>query len=254
MPALFVGHGTPMNAIETNRYTEAWQALAAEIPRPKAILAISAHWYIRGTAVTANEKQKTIHDFHGFPPELFAIEYGAAGDPALADRIKTLLAPTPVALDSSWGLDHGTWSVLIHMYPHADIPVLQLSIDGAQPPQFHYDLGKRLQSLRDEGILVIGLGNIVHNLGVMNRSPTAPPHDWATQFNEQVRKAIEERDHESLIHYERAGEPARLSIPTPEHYLPLLYVVGAQADNETATIVCDGIDLSSISMLSARIG
>lgn len=254
IPAVFIGHGTPMNALERNRYTDAWTSLAASMPTPRAILAISAHWYIRGTAVTSNERQKTIHDFYGFPPELFAMDYSAPGDPALANRIVDVAKPTSVTLDESWGIDHGTWSVLAHMFPKKEIPVLQLSIDGTKPPDFHYELGKRLATLRDEGVLLLGSGNVVHNLGALQRSTTAPPYDWATQFDEYVRKAVESGDHDALIHPERAGQAARLSIPSAEHYLPLLYIMGAQRKDEKPSIVCDGIDLASISMLTVRIG
>jgi 4,5-DOPA dioxygenase extradiol len=254
MPAAFIGHGTPMNALETNRYTEAWKNFGSSISRPSAILAISAHWYTRSIGVTAQEKPQTIHDFGGFPQALFDIQYPAPGDPKLALRIRDLLQPLPVQLDHAWGLDHGTWSILIHMFPQADIPVVQLSIDATQSPEFHYDLGKKLTVLRDAGVLVLGAGNIVHNLGLMQRSITARTHEWAQRFNDQVLDHVRRRDHRPLIEYESFGEAARLSVPTPEHYLPILYVLGAQRDDDAVSILVDGIDLGSISMLSFAIG
>jgi 4,5-DOPA dioxygenase extradiol len=254
MPAVFFGHGSPMNALERNRYTEAWRALGEAVPKPKAILAVSAHWTTRGTRVTADEAPKTIHDFYGFPQALFDIRYPAPGDPELAGRVRELLAPVSVQADTSWGLDHGTWSVLVHAYPDASVPVLQLSIDATQPAQFHYDLGSKLAPLRDEGVLVAGFGNVVHNLQVMRRAQNAAPFDWAVRFNDAVRKALASGQHDALIHYDRFGEDARLSVPTPEHYLPLLYVAGLQAKEESVSIAVDGIDLGSIGMLSAVVG
>jgi 4,5-DOPA dioxygenase extradiol len=254
MPAVFFGHGSPMNAIERTRYSEAWRGIGGSLPKPRAVLAVSAHWYTRGTLVTADERPKTIHDFYGFPKALFDMQYPAPGDPRLAERVRELLAPVQVRPDRSWGLDHGTWSVLVHVYPDADIPVLQLSIDATQPAQFHYDLGRKLAPLRDEGVLVAGFGNIVHNLQSMRRTPDAPPFAWAARFEDGVRKALVERDHQALVDWERFGEDARLSVPTPEHYLPLLYVAGAQRENEEVSIAVDGIDLGSISMLTAVVG
>jgi 4,5-DOPA dioxygenase extradiol len=254
MPAVFFGHGSPMNAIERTRYSDAWRALGESLPKPRAVLAVSAHWYTRGTLVTADERPKTIHDFYGFPKALFDVEYEAPGDPKLAERVREVLAPVDVRPDRSWGLDHGTWSVMVHVYPEANVPVLQLSIDATKPPQFHYDLGAKLAPLRDEGVLVAGFGNVVHNLQAMKRAPNAPPFDWAARFENGVRKALVEQDHDALVHFERFGEDARLSVPTPEHYLPLLYVAGARRKGETASIAVDGIDLGSISMLTAVIG
>jgi 4,5-DOPA dioxygenase extradiol len=254
MPAAFIGHGTPMNALERNRHTDAWRAFAASIPKPKAILTISAHWYTHGVGVTAMEKPKTIHDFGGFPQALFDIEYPAPGDPKLAHRVKELLAPLSVQLDRNWGLDHGTWSILVHMFPEANIPVLQLSIDGTQPPQFHYDLGKKLGALREAGVLILGSGDVVHNLGLMHRDEHAAAYDWATSFNDHVKDCLQKRDHAPLVNFESFGEAARLSIPTPEHYLPMLYILGLQRDADELSVLTDGIDLSSISMLSFAIG
>ena len=249
MPAIFFGHGSPMNTLANNRYTQTWARLGAATGKPKAILAISAHWYTRGTAVTAMAKPKTIHDFYGFPQELFAVEYPAPGDPGLAARVRELLAPTEVSLDQSWGLDHGTWSVLKHAFPGADVPVVQLSIDAMRPAAFHFALGTRLSPLRDEGILIAGSGNVVHNLRMMGRDGGAP-YDWAVRFDEYVRDALTTKQYDRLIEYHEAGKDARLSVPTPEHYLPLLYVLGAQRPDETASIAVDGIELNTIAMLS----
>ena len=254
IPAVFFGHGSPMNALARNEYSEAWKRVGESLPRPRAVLAVSAHWYTRGTLVTADERPKTVHDFYGFPKALFDVEYPAPGDPALVERVRELLAPVAVRPDRSWGLDHGTWSVLVHVYPKADVPVLQLSIDATQPPQFHYDLGRKLAALRDEGVLLAGFGNVVHNLQAMRRTEDAAPFDWAARFESAIRKALIERDHDALVHWERLGDDARLSVPTPEHYLPLLYVAGAQRDREKVSIPADGIDLGSISMLCAVVG
>ena len=254
MPVAFFGHGSPMNALTRNRYTEVWQAMAASFPRPKAILAVSAHWYTAGTAVTVNAHQKTIHDFYGFPQALFDLQYPAPGDPQLAERVRELLAPLPVQADTSWGLDHGAWSVLLHAYPGARIPVIQLSMDSTKPASFHYDVAGRLAPLRGEEVLVAGFGNVVHNLRLMKRNPDDPPHDWAVRFEQRVREALLARDHDTLVHLERLGEDARLSVPTPEHYLPLLYTIGLQREDEDASIAVDGIENGSLSMLSAVVG
>ena len=254
MPAVFFGHGSPMNALERNRYSEAWARIGASLPRPKAILAVSAHWYTRGTLVTADERPKTVHDFYGFPKALFDMEYRAPGDPKLVERVRELLAPVQVRPDRSWGLDHGTWSVLVHAYPQADIPVLQLSIDATQPPGFHYDVGRKLAALRDEDVLVAGFGNIVHNLQAMRRTPDAAPFDWAARFESAIRAALLEGDDDTIVDWERIGEDARLSAPTPEHYLPLVYVAGTRRRGDKVSIPVDGIDLGSISMLCAIVG
>ena len=250
MPVIFFGHGTPMNTLARNRYTETWRALGEALPRPKAILCVSAHWYTHGTGVTAMARPETIHDFYGFPQALFDVQYPAPGDPALAARVRDLLSPVDVDLDQTWGLDHGTWSVLVHAFPDANVPVVQLSIDGMQPPRFHYDLGRRLAPLRDEGVLVIGSGNVVHNLRLINRRDDGPPFDWAVRFNDRVRDALARRDHDVLIDYTALGEDAALSVPTPEHYLPLLYIAGARRDDDALSVLTDGIELASISMLS----
>jgi 4,5-DOPA dioxygenase extradiol len=254
MPAVFIGHGSPMNTLAHNQYTDVWKEIGETVPRPTAILAVSAHWYIRGTAVTAMQTPKTIHDFGGFPKALFDFQYPAPGSTALAKRVGEVLAPLAVRMDESWGLDHGTWSVLAHVFPQADIPVVQLSIDATQPPAFHYDLGKRLASLRDEGVLVFASGNVVHNLGVLNWSGDAPAYDWAVRFNDVVRDQVQRRDHQPLIEYQEMGDDARMAIPTPEHYLPLLYILGLQGESEPATIAVDGLQNASISMLSVMVG
>jgi 4,5-DOPA dioxygenase extradiol len=242
-----------MNTLARNRYTETWHRLGESVPRPRAILCVSAHWYTHGTGVTAMAHPETIHDFYGFPQALFDVQYPAPGDPALAAQVRDLLQPVDVELDQTWGLDHGTWSVLVHAFPDARIPVVQLSIDGMQPPRFHYELGRRLAPLRDEGVLVIGSGNVVHNLRLINRNDDAAPFDWAVRFNERVRKGLVARDHEVLIEYS-GGEDAALSVPTPEHYLPLLYVAALHAEDEPISFPVDGIDKGSLGMLTAVAG
>jgi 4,5-DOPA dioxygenase extradiol len=254
MPVAFFGHGSPMNTLEQNRHTKAWAAAGRAFPKPKAILAVSAHWYIRGTAVTAMERPPTIHDFGGFPPALHAVQYPAPGDPALAARVKELLAPVNVTLDREWGLDHGTWSVLAHVYPDASVPVVQLAIDATRPPHFHFEMGQRLAALRDEGILLLGSGNIVHNLRVIQWGRSTQPYPWATQFDAAARGWLERRDHAPLIDYMAAGEAARMSVPTPDHYLPLLYVIGAQRADDRLDVLTDGIEMGSISMLAFSMG
>ncbi len=254
MPTVFIGHGNPMNTFARNRYTDAWRKLGGELPRPAAIVAVSAHWYSPGTAVTAMAKPPTIHDFGSFPQSLFDFQYPSPGSPELARRVRDLLAPTVVREDDKWGLDHGTWSVLAHMYPNADIPVVQLRIDSTQLPAFHYEMGQRLAPLREEGVLVAGFGNIVHNLGELDWNDDARPLDWAVRFNDAVRERVLKRDHQPLVEYESLSDDSRPSIPTPEHYLPLLYILGAQSDNDAASVVVDGIQNASISMLSVVIG
>ncbi len=255
MPAIFLGHGNPMNALQTNTYTKAWAAIGTGIPRPKAVLSISAHWYIAGTAITAMQTPRTIHDFGGFPQELYEVKYPAPGDPALADTIRSLLSPHSVNLDDQWGLDHGTWSVLCHVYPKADIPVVQLSINHTKPASFHYEIGKKLAPLRDEGILIIGSGNVVHNLRAYAWSqPLAKPYDWAIRFEKQVQELLLAEDYGPLINYENLGDDALLSVPTPDHYLPLLYVIGCRKRGEKISFPVKGIDGGTISMLAVQIG
>ena len=255
MPTIFFGHGNPMNALAQNSYTKAWAAIGKSIPRPKAVLAISAHWYIPNCAVTSNLQPPTIHDFGGFPEELFQVEYPAPGSLELASRLKDLLLPVAVSLDESWGLDHGTWSVLKHVVPAADIPIVQLSIDRSQPPLYHYGLGKRLAPLREDGVLIIGSGNIVHNLSAyVWDEPGIQPFDWALRFETKVRELILHGDDAQLVNYEHFGHDARLAAPTPEHYLPLLYVLGLRQKNERASFPVEGVDGGSISMLAVQIG
>ncbi|TAK00515.1 MAG: 4,5-DOPA dioxygenase extradiol, partial [Candidatus Manganitrophaceae bacterium] len=227
MPVFFFGHGNPMNALQQNAYTKGWAAIGAEIPRPRAILSVSAHWYLPGTAVTAMPRPRTIHDFGGFPRELYEVTYPAPGDAVLASFVQALLVPLPVERDESWGLDHGTWSVLRHVYPKADIPVVQLQIDEAEPALFHYKIGQRLAPLRDEGVLVIGSGNLVHNLHAYAWGRHVPePYDWAVRFEKRARELMVAGDDAPLIDYESLGRDALLSVPTPDHYLPLLYLLG----------------------------
>lgn len=254
MPALFFGHGSPMNAIAHNRYSKVWRRIGESVPRPAAILAISAHWYIRDTAVTAMEAPRTIHDFGGFPKELYSVQYPAPGNPLFAQRVRDLLAPLEVTLDRSWGLDHGAWSVLVHAFPAADVPTVQLSMDATQPPAFHYELAKRLAPLRDEGVLILGSGNIVHNLGLIQWTADAPPYDWAVRFDEAVRQRLEARDHSAMIEYPAFGPDARLSVPTPEHFLPLLYVIAQQREDEAVSFPIGGIEYGSIGMRAVAVG
>ena len=252
MPAIFFGHGNPMNAVAENPYAKKWSAMGRGLPRPKSVLAISAHWYVEQTAVTAAPAPRTIHDFGGFPRELYEVQYPAPGDPQLAQRIRDLIgAGISVAMDQRWGFDHGTWSVLIHVFPQADVPVVQLSIDETQPPQFHYELGKRLAPLRDEGVLIVGSGNVVHNLHTFawGRHP-AEPFDWAQRFEARVRELLLADDYAPLVDYESLGRDALLSVPTPDHYLPLLYVLGARRPSDTLTFPVEGIDGGSVSMLA----
>ena len=255
MPAIFFGHGNPMNALSRNAYTEGWASIGRSIPRPRAVLAVSAHWYLPTTAVTTNTGPRTIHDFGGFPQELYEVEYSAPGSPELARHVKDLLSPVPVGLDESWGLDHGTWAVLCHVFPDADIPVVQLSIDETQPPQFHYEIGKRLAPLREEGVLVMGSGNIVHNLHAYAWGRHGVnPFDWAVRFERQARELLLKGNDDLLIAYERLGQDAMLSIPTPDHYLPLLYVMGARRKGEQVSFPVEGVDGGSVSMLAVQIG
>jgi 4,5-DOPA dioxygenase extradiol len=255
LPAVFFGHGNPMNAIQHNAYTEAWSEIGRKIGKPKAILSISAHWYVPMSGVTISTSPRTIHDFGGFPEELFRVQYPAPGEPALAQRVQKLLAPIAVEQDPHWGLDHGTWSVLCHVYPEADVPIVQLSIDERQSPEFHFELGRRLAPLREEGVLIVGSGNLVHNLHTYawGRHPQAP-YDWAVRFEQQAREMLLQGEHKPLIGYEDLGRDAHLSVPTPDHYLPLLYAMGARQPGDSVSFPVEGVDGGSISMLSVRIG
>lgn len=255
LPAIFFGHGNPMNALAKNNYTRAWASIGTSIPRPKAIVSVSAHWYVPGAAVTISTSPRTIHDFGGFPAELYQVNYPAPGDPELARRIQQLLKPTPVYLDDRWGLDHGTWSVLCHVYPQADVPVIQLSIDETQPPAFHYEIGRRLAPLRDEGILIVGSGNLVHNLHTYAWGRhTVEPFDWAVRFEERARQLMSNGEDKLVVGYEELGREAMLSVPTPDHYLPLLYVLGARDRGEAVAYPVEGVDGGSISMLAVQVG
>ncbi len=255
MPVIFFGHGNPMNALQDNAYTRGWSAIGAALPRPRAILCISAHWYLPGIAVTAMPKPRTIHDFGGFPRPLYEVDYPAPGDPELARRVQALLNPLPVVLDQEWGLDHGTWSVLCHLYPDADIPVVQLGIDETQPAANHYAIGRRLAPLRDEDILVIGSGNLVHNLHTYAWGRhSAEPFDWAVRFERKARELIVAGNDQPLIAYETLGHDAALAAPTPEHYLPLLYVLALRREGEPVAFPVEGMDGGSISMLAVKIG
>lgn len=255
MPAIFFGHGNPMNALLENAYTDGWKLIGRRLPKPKAVVMVSAHWYFPATAVTISPRPRTIHDFGGFPRELYEVEYPAEGSPELAERVRELLAPVDVEFDERWGLDHGTWSVLCHVFPAADVPVVQLSIDETRPPEFHYEMGKRLSPLRDEGVLVAGSGNLVHNLHTYAWGRhRAEPFDWAVRFEQQAREFLKSGTDAPLVAYENLGRDAQLSIPTPEHYLPLLYVMGARRAGEEVTFPVEGVDGGSVSMLTVRVG
>jgi 4,5-DOPA dioxygenase extradiol len=255
MPAVFVGHGNPLNALAQNAWTAQWQALSRALPRPRAILCISAHWYLPATLVMANARPRTIHDFGGFPRELFEVQYPAPGDPALAQRVAQLLAPLPVPQDHSWGLDHGAWSVLVHLFPGADIPVIQLSLDDTRDAAWHFTLAEQLAPLRDEGVLILGSGNLVHNLHAYGWGRHVPaPYDWAQRFEDFARTQMQAKKFDALMNYETLGEDARLSVPTPEHYLPLLYVLAQCRDDDAVSFPVEGVDGGSISMLAVRIG
>lgn len=255
MPALFFGHGNPMNALQRNDWTNAWNAIGASLPRPRAVLFISAHWYLPATLLTAMMAPRTIHDFGGFPRELYQVQYPAPGSPELARRVQEILKPLVVELDHSWGLDHGTWSVLHHVYPAADIPVVQLSIDETQPAAFHFELGERLGALRDEGILIVGSGNMVHNLHTYAWGKHIPePFDWALRFETAAKRLLNAGEFEPLINFESLGPDALLAIPTPDHYLPLLYVLGTRRQDDAVTFPVQGFDGGSISMLAVQVG
>ena len=255
MPAVFFGHGNPMNAIETNDYTEAWRQFGQNIPRPQAILAISAHWYLPGTAVSGNLTPETIHDFGGFPQSLYKVTYPAPGSPELARRVQDLLLPLEISFDERRGLDHGTWSVLCHVFPEADIPIVQLSIDSTKDPEFHYATGRYLQPLRDEGVLIVGSGNLVHNLHKYEwGGEKVKPFDWAVLFEQKARQLMLEGNERALVDYRHIDRDARLSVPTPDHYLPLLYVLGLRREHDKLSFPVEGFEGGSLSMLSVRIG
>jgi len=255
MPAIFFGHGNPLNALMKNDYTEKWATIGVSISRPSAVLCISAHWYLPGIAVTATAAPRTIHDFGGFPKALYEVQYPAPGSPDLAARIRELLKPLDVSLETQWGLDHGTWSVLCHVYPNADVPVVQLQIDETREPQFHYELGRQLAGLRDEGVLIMGSGNLVHNLHAYAWGKhEVEPFEWAVRFEAQAREFIMAGNHAPLVDYELLGRDALLSAPTPDHYLPLLYVLGARLETDKVSFPVSGFDGGSISMLAVQFG
>lgn len=256
MPVLFLGHGNPMNAIGDNIWSRAWADIGRQLPRPRVVLSISAHWYVPETAATAMVAPRTIHDFGGFPQALFDVSYPAPGDPWLVQRLQELLVPVAVRADQEWGLDHGSWSVLRHVFPAADVPVVQLSINRAEPPSFHYQLGQRLRPLRDEGVLLLGSGNVVHNLRAYRwKEASAPPFEWAGRFEATVCELIERGEHAALVDYATLDRDAELAIPTPDHYLPLLYVLGASEPGEAVRFHARGaLDGGSMSMLSVVMG
>lgn len=256
MPALFLGHGSPMNVLQENRYTRAWRKAGETLPRPRAIIAVSAHWFTQGTAVTAMEDPRTIHDFGGFPQALFDTRYPAPGSPELAQQIADALDPVAVRLDHEWGFDHGSWGVLIKMYPEADIPVVQLSVDATQPPAWHFEQGKKLAALRDSGVMLVASGNVVHNLRKVSWDETSDAWPWALNFNQYVRNNLDyqgEAATHPLVNFMQHPD-AKESNPTPEHFLPLLYVLGARQPDEPVTVPIDGIEMGAISMLSVQVG
>jgi len=253
MPVLFVGHGSPMNAIERNEFTEGWRVMAEKMEKPNAILCISAHWETNGTFVTSMANPKTIHDFGGFPQQLFDIQYPAPGSPELAKETQAAVTGKSVGLDEKWGLDHGAWSVISQMYPDASIPVIQLSLDYKQNAQGHYDLAKELGPLRKKGVLILGSGNMVHNLRVIEWSRQIRGFDWAVEANEKFKRLIAENEHQQLIEYQKLGSAVNLAIPTPEHYLPLLYVLALKNEGEAVTFFNDKTVMGSVSMTSLKI-
>jgi len=253
MPVLFIGHGSPMNAIEENEFSQAWSAVGITLPHPKAILAISAHWETSGTKVTAMEKPKTIYDFYGFPKELYEVSYPAPGSPDLVQTVRKVIKLTEVQPDMTWGLDHGTWSVLHRMFPKADVPVVQMSLDRSKGPLHHYQLGQQLKELREEGVLIVSSGNIVHNLR-MTIFDDKLKFDWAEAFDTKVKQWILAGDHEPMIEYEKQGHEAALAINSAEHYLPLLYTLGVKDEGESISFFADKVTYGAISMRSVRIG
>lgn len=256
MPALFLGHGSPMNAIEENEFVIGFRNIAKNIPKPNAILCISAHWETKGTFVTAMQNPRTIHDFGGFPKELFAVQYNAPGSPDLAKETKLLITKTVVGLDDKWGLDHGAWSVIKHLYPDADIPVIQMSIDYTQTPQYHYELAQQIKSLREKGVLIIGSGNMVHNLRMVAWKQLNENFgfDWAIEANEKMKKYILNSNHKELVNFRSQGKAFDLAIPTPEHYLPLIYTLAMQEKNEAIKLFNDKPVAGALTMTSVKIG
>ncbi len=257
MPVLFVGHGSLMYAIEENEFVQTWRRLEEELPKPKAIIAVSAHWETRGTQVTAMQHPQTIHDFGGFPQELYAVQYPAPGNPELAKEAIETIKGTPVIADKKWGLDHGTWSVIRRIYPKADIPIIQLSLDYNKTPQQHYELAKELAAFREKGVMIVGSGNIVHNLRHVawdKADNEEYGHDWAIEANELVKKLILKNDHKALIDYKSLGSSVQLAVPTPDHFLPLLYALALKADDEEVSFFNDKAVMGSLTMTSLKIG
>lgn len=257
MPVLFIGHGSPMNGIEDNEFSQRWTAMAKEIPLPSAVLVVSAHWFTKGTRITAMDFPQTIHDFGGFPQELFNVQYPAPGNPALAKETVSLLHSAHVELDHDWGLDHGAWTVVRRMYPEAKIPVLQLSIDYTKDPKYHFDLAKELYALRKKGVLIIGSGNMVHNLRLISWAKMDEPgygYDWALHMNEKLKQLIFDGDYKPLISYESLGAESLLAIPTPEHYLPLMYTLGLKDSKDDVSFFNDKAIAGSLTMTSVLIG
>lgn len=257
LPVLFIGHGSPMNGIEDNEFSQTWAKMGKEVTRPKAVIVVSAHWLTRGTHVTAMEEPKTIHDFGGFPQALFDVEYPAKGSPELAKKTANLITSTDVGLDHDWGLDHGTWTVVRHMYPDADIPVLQLSIDYGKPAEYHYNLAKQLSALRKKGVLIIGSGNMVHNLRMIDWRKLNEPNygfDWAIEMNDIFKQKIQSGDHKALMEYEKLSKSAKLAIPTPDHYYPLMYILGLQDNKDELSFFNDKLVGGSLNMTSVKIG
>jgi 4,5-DOPA dioxygenase extradiol len=256
MPALFIGHGSPMNGVEDNEFSRRWADLAKEIPVPRAVLVVSAHWQTRGVRITAMDFPQTIHDFSGFPQTLYDVQYPAPGNPDLAKEAQSMITSTKLELDHDWGLDHGTWTVVRHMFPQADVPVLQLSLDYKKDAEYHYNLGRELYDLRKKGVLIIGSGNIVHNLRMLawdRLNETNYGFDWALQINERIKSFIKEGNHQPLINYTSLGRDAMMAIPTPEHYLPLLYVLGLKSKEEGISFFNDKAVAGSLTMTSVKI-
>ncbi len=252
-PLLFLGHGSPMNAIEENEFVQGWRKAGENLEKPNAILCISAHWETKGTQVTAMLQPPTIHDFYGFPKALYEVDYPAPGSPELAEETKQTIKSTQVELDHSWGLDHGAWSVVKHLFPNADVPIVQMSLDSTQPPAYHYALAKELNSLRRKGVLIVGSGNMVHNLRIMDWGKPNEGYDWAQEANEKMKKYIHDGDHLSLVNYNSGGKAMQLSVPTPEHYLPLLYILALKENDENVQVFNDKTIMGSIAMTSISI-
>ena len=249
MPVLFIGHGSPMNAIEDNEYSRTWRSIAEKIPKPEAILSISAHWFTKGTKVMNEEEPKTIYDMYGFPKELYEVIYNSPGSPNIAKVSKELISKE-TEYDNSWGIDHGTWSVLVHMYPNRDIPVFQISIDANAPPETHYKIGKELRPLREKGVLIFGTGNVVHNLRLVDWHKGSKGFDWAYEFDDYIHENIETKNHNNIIKYNELGEIAKLAVPSPDHFYPLLYTIGASDEEDKVSVFNKSCELGSLTMTS----